>query len=100
MRAEGRQASDASLIIPCVCVRERVFLWLTGTTCFEETIVSLSVGPDRGGLQEVEMDEEIRRGRGKRAGAAAVCCFFFLNTRTKPRTAAPHLSATVAPYGS
>lgn len=47
------------------------------------------------------MDEEILRGRGKRAGTAAVCCFFFsLNTRTKPRTAASHLSAVVAPHGS
>lgn len=46
------------------------------------------------------MDEEILRGRGKRAGAAAVCCFFSLNTRTKPRTAASRLSAAVAPHGS
>lgn len=47
-RGEGRQASDAPLIILCVCVREHVLRWLTGTTCFEESIVSLSVGPDRG----------------------------------------------------
>lgn len=39
---------DASLLISCVCVCTRVFFWLTGTTCFEGSIVSLSVGPDRG----------------------------------------------------
>lgn len=27
---------------------QRVFFWLTGTTCFEGSVVSLSVGPDRG----------------------------------------------------
>lgn len=46
------------------------------------------------------MDKEILRGRGKRAGTAAVCCFFSLNTRTKPGTAASHLSAVAAPHGS
>lgn len=46
-RGEGRQASGASLIIWCVCVREHVLRWLTGTTCFEESIVFPSVGPDR-----------------------------------------------------
>lgn len=41
---------DASLIISCVCVCKCVFFWLTGTTCFEGSIVSPSVGPDRGGI--------------------------------------------------